>query len=642
MAWALDAVKDLALAEGVYQVTQGNYDRAGAMIKAVDQGSHPPEPEILQTPRSGTAVNHRVVLHFDPAALDHVWTEFATPRSKAEPAMNAWLGEVLGDPAQIRYAIGYATPALGAADEPTQTVDAGNSLADLGIEPIDLIHIIGEDLPESESELGRRMRNVYHLAHPELSAEEQASLNVAFPAAHADWAGADQKPLFAVMPLIGAIKRLVSGARPLGANDYLLSSEGTTASEEDTNPEGYDEGEYKGRLDVAANELSDLVTSGLTPPLDAANNTDLDVLEGQPNFVPLATREARFTDLRNAILALAPFGFPDALLCLGPIPAHEADGESPFRLAWDQLVDLAGSIKRQAVMRLAEAQRLKELTDLTAAERAALSVSQKVDRYREGARQVLGSDFNLLPRFMARNSDELSSAQAFRDRAPDQGLIRHSADPLIAEEWFQGVARVRDRLTLLETVATLSDSFGHTVSPIRPLQLPFGETDYWVAVEYPDVPVASLDDPDMFRPAGDYLSIAQVLPSIGFDPTTAQTGLLIDAWSEVIPNRRETTGIAVNYNQPNSEPPQTLLLAVTPELSGSWKWDHLIAILEETLERAKLRAVEPDQIGASALGHFLPAVLTPTTSNPNAAIATPLDFQTAITYAALAATAPDN
>ena len=641
MAWMLDAVKDLALAEGVYQVTQGNYDRAGAMMKAIAQGTHPPEPEILRTPRSGAVVNHRVALHFDTAASDHVWNGSATPRSSAEPALNAWLGEMLGDPAQLRYMINYTTPAADPAGEPTQTVDAENAVADLGIEPIDLVHIIGEALTEGDSELLRRMRNAYRAAHPGLSAEEQASLNATFPATRADWTAAGHTSLYAATPLITAIKRLVAGARPLGANDYLLPSEGTLDSEADPNPERYDEVEYKARLDTAEGALTILVTDILVPPLEAARGSNLDLPADHADFVPLATRETRFGDLRGAVLPFALFGFPDAVVDLGPIPAHEADGESPFRLAWDQLLDLAGSIKRQADTRLAEADRLKEFSDLTPAEANALTVLQKVDRYRDAARQVLGSDFNLLPRFTARNPDELSSAQAFRDRPPNQGLLRHSADPLIAEEWFQGAARVRDRLELLETISTLGDVFGHPASPIRPLQLPFRETDYWLAVEYPEVPVENLDDENVFRPVGDFLSIAQILPTSGFDPTATQTGLMIDAWTEVIPNRRETTGIAVNYNQPNAEPPQVLLLAVTPKLTGSWNWDDLVAILVDTLDRAKLRAVEPDHLGASALAHFLPAILTPTTSNPNAAIAAPLDHQTAIAYAALAPAGPD-
>lgn len=638
MAWMLDAVKDLALSEGVYQVTQGNYDRAGAMVKAIAQGTHPPEPEILQTPRSGTVVNHRVAMHFDPEAVDHIWTDAASPRSKAEPALNAWLGDLLGDDAaRIRYVVSHTTPAADPTAEPVRTEDVEKTLADLDIEPIDLIHIVGEGLPEGEAELLRRIRNAYRAAHPALSADEQASLEVTFPATHEKWP-ADHISLFAVMPLIAAIKHLVAGTRPLGANDYLLPSEATIGAEADSNPEGYDVADCKDRVVTAHDALSELVANGLTPPLDKANDPDLDLPEGDPDFVSLATRETRFTDLRSAVMAFAGFGFPDAVLDLGPIPAPDIDGKSSFGLAWDQLLDLAGSIKRQADTRLAEAHRLREFTDLSTDEANALTFSQKVERYRDAARQILGSGFNLLPRFTLSNPSEISSAQEFRNRALDQGLLRHSADPLIAEEWFQGAARVRDRLELLETINTLGDVFGNLASPIRPLQLPFRETDYWIAVEYPEVPVANLDDEDVFRPVGDFLSIAQTLPASGFDPAKKQTGLMIDAWTEVIPNRRETTGIAVHYNQPNSEPAQVLLLAITPELTGSWKWEDLTAILTDTLDRAKLRAVEPDQLGSSALAHFLPAILTPTTSNPNAAIATPLDYQTAVTYASFAAT----
>src|SRR5262249_9466064 len=46
LAASLDAVADLALAEAVYQVVQGNYDRAGAVLKALSEGAALPEPEV--------------------------------------------------------------------------------------------------------------------------------------------------------------------------------------------------------------------------------------------------------------------------------------------------------------------------------------------------------------------------------------------------------------------------------------------------------------------------------------------------------------------------------------------------------------------------------------------------------------------
>jgi hypothetical protein len=87
---------------------------------------------------------------------------------------------------------------------------------------------------------------------------------------------------------------------------------------------------------------------------------------------------------------------------------------------------------------------------------------------------------------------------------------------------------------------------------------------------------------------------------------------LIDDWTEVIPTRNETTGIAFNFDQPNATPPQALLFAVTPQQKGRWTWDDLVGILNDTLLRAKLRAVEPqwlDMIDKAEIGVLLPAIL---------------------------------
>src|SRR5690606_4410169 len=45
-----DAIGDLALAESVYQVVRGNYDRAAGTLEAYSKGNFPPTPEVVQTP----------------------------------------------------------------------------------------------------------------------------------------------------------------------------------------------------------------------------------------------------------------------------------------------------------------------------------------------------------------------------------------------------------------------------------------------------------------------------------------------------------------------------------------------------------------------------------------------------------------
>jgi hypothetical protein len=53
-----------------------------------------------------------------------------------------------------------------------------------------------------------------------------------------------------------------------------------------------------------------------------------------------------------------------------------------------------------------------------------------------------------------------------------------------------------------------------------------------------------------------------------------------------------------------------LLLAITPQIKGHWTWQDLMDTLNDTLDRAKRRAVEPDHIDDSVYAQFLPAIIT--------------------------------
>ena len=60
-----DAISDMVISEEVYQVVQGNFDRAAGNADAFSKGSHPPEIEVVNTPRSGVTLTQRVAIHFD-------------------------------------------------------------------------------------------------------------------------------------------------------------------------------------------------------------------------------------------------------------------------------------------------------------------------------------------------------------------------------------------------------------------------------------------------------------------------------------------------------------------------------------------------------------------------------------------------
>jgi hypothetical protein len=85
--------------------------------------------------------------------------------------------------------------------------------------------------------------------------------------------------------------------------------------------------------------------------------------------------------------------------------------------------------------------------------------------------------------------------------------------------------------------------------------------------------------------------------------------MMLDDWSEIVPGDAETTGLAFHFDRPNAAAPQALLLAVSPTLDGAWEWSDLVAIVEETFDRAKVRAVEPDQLIGTDYFNALPATL---------------------------------
>ncbi|HEU4871331.1 MAG TPA: hypothetical protein VFT08_10810 [Pyrinomonadaceae bacterium] len=197
---------------------------------------------------------------------------------------------------------------------------------------------------------------------------------------------------------------------------------------------------------------------------------------------------------------------------------------------------------------------------------------------------------------------------------------------LAVEEWLAGAAAVRDRVRLIDAVHTYQEAFADTSLAFKPLQLPFDKKAHWIAVEFPEVTPEQLDDENSFVPQGDFLSVVRQLPD-DYDASTVQSGLLIDEWNEVIPNRVETTGIAIHYNQPNTEPPQCLLMAVSPNVNGQWDWDDLVDTVIDTFDRAKRRAVEPDFLRPTAYWQLLPAILSSFTSFPRGTISTNLAAQ---------------
>jgi hypothetical protein len=195
----------------------------------------------------------------------------------------------------------------------------------------------------------------------------------------------------------------------------------------------------------------------------------------------------------------------------------------------------------------------------------------------------------VLPRFTPVIVDELEKALANSDNV--QG-----GDALASLTWLRRVARVRENVNRFQTALNYSEALntGEKLK-LKIAQLPHVENERWVALPL---------EPGKSLPGGK-LSIA-VQSSTALDMKQPVTGLLIDEWVEVVPGGRETTGIALQYDQPSAAPPQSILVAVPPEPESPWTIWSLQQVLLETLDLARIRAVDPAAF--DEVGHYLPAL----------------------------------
>ena len=75
---------------------EGNPVGALINIEAIAAGASPPELRVVETPSTGIRLTHRVVVALPANAVAPGWAPSISPRSRAEPLLDAWCGLLLG------------------------------------------------------------------------------------------------------------------------------------------------------------------------------------------------------------------------------------------------------------------------------------------------------------------------------------------------------------------------------------------------------------------------------------------------------------------------------------------------------------------------------------------------------------------
>jgi hypothetical protein len=577
-----DAVGDLALAEALHQTVQGNPVRAGALLDAVNRGepTHADDPDVVRTPRSGVALTHRVLVLL-PDAQPAAWSPQPAPaaRAAAEPALEAWAASILGPTARTRWRATFP------ADDAAGTVTADYTMTGLGLCALDVVAAATAPDVQAAGDLARSatldsLLLTHAAANPPPGSAPGAAPTLLLNRAPG-WAS-DELSVPELLEVGRRLGVLLTGARPARTADLAEpghdpgdDNDPTLASRAATALAGLHQALAALRAEFPIDAAGRAALAGTVPGVDVQDLSCALDLPGSLDLAdldPLAGQPANPAAVRSALRTLALYGVPGAA-AEAPVGNDAA--------AQTTLLRQAHRIARVAAGRIAAA--------ATPQPPAAV------------LHAVLGDDVVVLPRIRAANSGYLRDALAARVAAGDAGPVAISDWLAEAAEVRAGAARLRD--LRLAAAACARD----TQTGLRVAQLPppaAGGTDRWAALPLPDT------DPPAALPGG-LVNIVLTGPALAASPSDVLAGplagLLVDEWVEIMPGRMTTAAVSFHVDAPGASPPQTMLLAVSPDPNRRWSIDLLDSTLQDTLALAQERMVDPDFV--PSLGHLLPALL---------------------------------
>jgi len=544
LADTVDGLADALTAEAAYQVARSNTLRTAGTLAAVASGDAPaPELEVLRMPRSGISALHRtVVLRNANLSLPSGWPSTGSPRAAAEPLLNAWAAGLLGDPRRTRCTI----EKLDAAGNVTETQVI--RLADIGYAPLDVVFGVdtsGAGLAAGATQTEVEQAVLYRAGATIATLAPPAVVRIQH-ARPGDLAPGDLT-LFDVIEQARAVRALLTSARGLVPDDLVPPERAASAS--------IDLAELGAR--VAAAETGFAAAHGAAATLIArADNASVD-------------------GLRAALLSFAHYGITSA------VPAIASGNDPATRLA------LAGQLA--ALLKTSQSR-----LDQSAGLKALAPASDDVARFgqlRDRMGAIFGSSFVVVPRLSCppAAAQELSSAIAASPQT-------FGGDALAGNGWLARYARVRDPLARFDVCLRGAEilATGERAS-LAVAQLPLVTGERWIGL-----PLAA----NTPMPAGKLSLMVQLGPAL--DTTKPIAGLWIDEWTEIVPKTEETTALAFQFNPPDACAPQCALLAVPPVPGAAWTVGTLYRVLVETLDLAKLRAVDAEAL--ADIAQYLPGL----------------------------------
>ena len=202
------------------------------------------------------------------------------------------------------------------------------------------------------------------------------------------------------------------------------------------------------------------------------------------------------------------------------------------------------------------------------------------------------STFAITQPFQPSWSDELAQSLAGLKPADTAPI----ADRQAPERYLQQMMRIRDRLGSWRRVGLYAGALGRTAPPVAVAQLPFVTGETWAGRNIPA---------EQGRLSLLLLSADKAPPALP-DTSKMWRGLILDEWTETVPGSKVQTGLAFHYDSQAPKAPHAILVCVHSDTGTTWSFTEIEAIVNETIDLARIRPVDSDMI---SIGQLMPAVL---------------------------------
>jgi hypothetical protein len=526
----VDALGDILVTEGVFQLARGNAERAAAALEAAARPSGtPPELEAIYTPHSGVAAIHRLAVMLPgEIAFAPDWEPDAAlaRRAAAEPRFDAWAGRLLGDPKRVRYRVEYQDPTSGAviAEEERRLDQLAPALS-----PLDVVYAAVASERTQLSEIEQRI--VYDAVRTRPAGVP--------PDAQVRVVGSRQPELehkiglLELMELAQSLREAISGARALAPDDLSVPEVpgGAIADVKDI-----EDRSFVAETDLRA--AHDALGAAIATPAGEA--------------------------LRSALLAASALGIPGAvpLSAFGDEPSDRAD------------------LSTQAT--IAQAEVARRIADLDALPTPTDEIPRRIEHALSRLGCVFGSDFRAAPLYTAPPAG--NPAQLDVRFSASAGLL--DGDRFAAARWFQRLTRVREGARRLGDALLYADALGgaDTLS-LAVAQLPAVPGDRWLGLPFADgTPPVGRVSLVAHLPVGP-LDVAGTLAGLVFEEfievlasPTKTTGLALHYdQPDVTPPQAIVLAVPPRLNE-----------------DWTWTLTTLEATVHATFELAKMRMVDLD------------------------------------------------